>query len=236
MRVLIVAAALLTVVVPAAESATRSTGATRLSISVWPEGRADGKPVRNFTLRCRPPGGGHPAPGRACGRLFANLSALRPVPANRVCASRQGGRQQAFLSGRVKGRRIRTAFNRSNSCEIERWDRLAPLFRAQDPAISLQITVWPEGPGERSFTTSLTCNPPGGTHPRPAKACERILALEDPFGPLPYEMPCKLAASGPEAAVVRGGFRGKAVEARFDRSDSCETIRWERIAIVFAAP
>lgn len=236
MRVLIVAAALLTFALPAAESATGLSGSTRLSINVWPESRGDGKPVRKLTLRCRPTGGGHPAPGRACRRLFANLGALRPVPAGRACSRQHDGPQQALISGKVSGRRIRAVFNRSNGCEVERWNRLAPLFRAEDPATSLQITVWRQGQGGQSFSTSLTCGPPGGTHPSPPSACDRLSAIEDPFGPLPFEMPCKLVASGPQVAVVRGGFRGKPVESRFDRSDSCETLRWDRVAILFIAP
>lgn len=236
MRVLIVAAALLTVVLPAAGSATGSPDLARISITVWPEGRGDEKPVRNLMLRCGPSGRSHPAPALACRRLFANLRALQPVPIDRVCANRQGGPQQAFLRGRVRGRQIRAVFNRRNECEIERWDRLAPVFRAQDPATSLGITVWPEGQAEKSFHTSLTCDPHGGTHPSPPRACARLFAIEDPLGPLPWEMPCVAISSGPHVAVVRGSFRGKPVETRFDRSDSCETRRWDQIAILFAAP
>jgi Subtilisin inhibitor-like len=140
------------------------------------------------------------------------------------------------VSGRVNGRRVWVRFNRRNGCEITRWDRLAPLFRAQDGPTTLQITVWPRGQGRDSFQTSLTCDPAGGTHPSPGSACARLEAVEDPFGPLRLELPCVLVASGPEVAVVRGSFRWKPVEARFDRSDSCETRRWDRIGILFAAP
>lgn len=235
MRVL-VAAALLAVALPAAESAAVKADHARLSVSAWPEGRGHGKPVRQLTLRCGPAGGSHPTPARACRRLFANLSALRPVPADRVCTSHYGGPAQAFVSGRVNGGRIRAAFSRKNGCEIARWNRLAPLFRAQDGPTSLQITVWPRGQGRDSFQTSLTCDPAGGTHPSPVSACARLLAVEDPFGPLPMELPCVLVASGPQVAVVRGSFRWKPVETRFDRSDSCEKRRWDRIAVLFAAP
>jgi Subtilisin inhibitor-like len=236
MRVLLVAAALFAVALPAAESAVGKTGQARLSLSVWPEGDREGKPVRKLGLRCGPAGGSHPTPARACRRLFANLSALRPVPAGRACTSRDGGPAQALVSGRVNGRRVWTRFNRKNGCEIARWDRLAPLFRAHDAPTSLQVTVWPRGQGRDSFQTSLTCDPTGGTHPSPVSACARLLAVEEPFGPHPFELPCVLVASGPQVAVVRGSFRWKPVETQFDRSDSCETRRWDRIAILFAAP
>lgn len=239
MRVL-VAAALLIVALPAAGSAAGQPGTARLSISVWPDGREGGKPVRRLTLRCRPAGGSHPAPGRACVRLRANLAALKPVPRNRPCDARFYGRQEALVSGTVNGRPIRAALNRRNGCEQARWARLAPLFRLQDPPTSLQIVVWPEGEeaarGGKSFSTSLTCDPAGGTHPHPVRACTQLHAIEDPLGPFQLEMPCVLKKSGPQVAVVRGSYRGKPVETRFDRSDSCETRRWERVASLFETP
>jgi Subtilisin inhibitor-like len=222
MRVVLVAAALLLVAVPAAGSAAGPSGPTRLSITVWPEGRGDGPSIRQLTLRCRPAGGSHPTPGRACRRLQVNLDALRP--------------HRALLSGTVNGRRVRAAFNRKNGCEIARWDRLAPVFRAQDPPTSLQITVWPEGRGSKSFMMSLTCDPAGGSHRSPTAACAHLRTIDNPFGPFQLEMPCVLKMSGPHVAVVRGSYRGKPVETQFDRSDSCETRRWERVAILFETP
>jgi Subtilisin inhibitor-like len=128
MRVLIPVAAVVVALVPASSPAAVDTGSARLTISVWPEGRGDRQPVRNVTLRCRPDGGGHPRPGYACARLFANLGALSPVPPSRVCAAIYGGPQQAVVAGSVNGRRIRATFNRRNGCEISRWNRLAVLF------------------------------------------------------------------------------------------------------------
>ncbi len=237
MRVLLTAAALLLVALPAAGSAAAPPNSARLSISVWPEGRGDGKPVRTLTLNCRPAGGSHPTPARACRRLLANLGALRAVPPKQACLGRYGGPQQAIVSGRVNGRRVRAFFNRRNGCEIARWDRLAPLFRAQaNSATSLQITVWPQGTRGSSYATSLTCEPAGGSHPTPTKACTHLRTLEDPFGPLRLDLPCRLVSYGPQVAVVRGSYRGKPVESRFDRSDSCDARRWDRVAILFAAP
>jgi hypothetical protein len=236
MRVLVVAA-LLIAALPAAGSAVGQAPSARLSISVWPEGRDGGKSIRQLTLRCRPSGGSHPTPARACARLFANLGALKPVPRDRACVARFYGRQEAEVTGTVNGRRIRAVLNRRNGCEQARWARLAPIFRLQDPPTSLQIIVWPDGQeparGGTSFSTSLTCDPAGGTHPNPARACAQLRAIDDPFGPVPSEQPCILVRAGPQVAVVRGSYRGKPVETRFDRSDSCETRRWDRVAALF---
>ena len=235
MRALL-AAALLIVALPAAGSAAGQAGDARLSITVWPQGRDGVALVRQLTLRCGPAGGAHPAPARACRRLFSNLGALKPVPRGQACDSGFYGRQEALVRGTVNGRSVRAAFNRRNGCEQARWARLAPLFRLQDPPTTLRITVWPEGRGRSSFGVSLTCDPAGGTHRSPARACAHLRTIDDPFGPLQLEIPCVLKESGPQVALVRGIYRSKPVETQFDRSDSCETRRWDRVAILFETP
>jgi Subtilisin inhibitor-like len=236
MRVALVAAALLIAALPAAEAGARAPGKTQVSITVWPQGRGKGKPSWSLALACRPPRGSHPAPRQACRRLMANLGALRPVPRGRVCAALNGGPQQASVRGTVNGAKVQAALNRRNACEIARWDRLGPVLPRTVPTTNLQITVWPGGEARPSFQTSLWCNPVGGTHPRPADACARLLGIDDPFGPAPGERPCLLVSSGPQVAVVRGSFREQRVDTRFDRSDSCETARWDRVAVLFARP
>ena len=236
MRVALVAAALLISALPAAEAGANAPGKTQVSITVWPQGRGVAKPFWSLTLACRPPRGAHPAPAQACRRLLSNADALRPVPSGALCGAVSGGPQQAFVHGTVNGAKVRAALNRRNLCEIRRWDRLGPVLPRGVPTTRLQITVWPSGDAKPSFQTSLWCNPAGGTHPRAADACARLLAIDDPFGPAPGERPCLLVSSGPQVAVVRGSFREQRVETRFDRSDSCETARWDRVAVLFARP
>jgi hypothetical protein len=234
-RVVFIAAALL-LGLPAVASDAAPPGKAQLSITVWPQGRGVGNPVRSYTLRCRPAGGSLPAPARACRRLFANLGALRPVPAGRVCAPVNGGPQQAIVRGTVAGKRVRASFRRVNACELARWTRLAPLFGRDASPIGLQITVWPDGRRGRFFSSTLTCNPAGGTHPAPGRACMLLAALDAPFAPVPSGRVCLPVSAGPQVGLVRGTFRGGFVDARFVRSDSCETVRWDRVAILFAEP
>ena len=101
----------------------------------------------------------------------------------------------------------------------------------------LAISVWPQGLGAGKPVRELTlrCRPAGGTHPTPRRACRRLYSMDNPFAPVPSDMPCVLGAAGPQVAVVRGRFRGARVDARFDRSDSCEARRWARVAFLFAA-
>ena len=242
---------------PASAPAARAAVKARLVITVWPEGRGQGKPAQTWTLRCGPAGGTHPAPASACRRLFANLPALRPVSRNAVCTQQYGGPQEALVRGAVRGVRVNSRFNRRNGCEIARWDRLRvvlpgaisaarppgaagpPAGRTgprQEAETSLEITMWPEGRDGVSTRTALACDPPAGSQPDPVSACRRLLALEDPFAPVPPNGACTMIWGGPEVAVVRGRFRGADVEAWFDRTNGCEIARWDRLAFLFPLP
>jgi hypothetical protein len=93
-----------------------------LQITYWPEGK-DGE-SRTAELTCDPNGGTHPDPARACTALDAHPEALHPVPADMACTQIYGGDQVAL----VEGNGVHAIFNRSNGCEIERWDALAPVL------------------------------------------------------------------------------------------------------------
>ncbi|MFF7286370.1 subtilase-type protease inhibitor [Streptomyces griseorubiginosus] len=111
--------------------------------------------------------------------------------------------------------------------------------------------------GERSATYEVSCTPstpstpgtpntpstpstpdtPGtasgpSTHPDLPGACA---ALErntrwgrDPFAPVPEGSVCTMLYGGPATAHVTGTWAGRPVDARFDRSNGCETARWDR--------
>jgi len=99
---------------------------------------------------------------------------------------------------------------------------------------SLNITVWPDGmaqPAKKVYT--LKCAPVGGTLPRSAAACTKLLRAERPFAPTPKGMACTMIYGGPQEALVTGRFRGKLVRAHFSRRDGCELARWNRVAFLF---
>jgi hypothetical protein len=93
-----------------------------LTITYWSQG-TDGS-SSTATLTCDPNGGTHPDPARACAALAAHPEALHPVPMDMACTQIYGGDQAA----RVTGAGLRATFNRSNGCEIARWDALAPVL------------------------------------------------------------------------------------------------------------
>jgi hypothetical protein len=95
-------------------------------VTFWPEGR-HGNPTK-VVLECEPVGGTHPRPDEACTSLHAEEEALAPVAGDVACTQIFGGPQEARIVGEVRGRAIDASFSRNNGCEIDRWDRLAPVF------------------------------------------------------------------------------------------------------------
>lgn len=75
-------------------------------------------------------------------------------------------------------------------------------------------------------TSTLTCDPPAGTVRDPAAACAALSRATDPFAPVPKGQQCTMIYGGPEEATVTGTWKGKRVDARFNRKNGCELSRW----------
>jgi subtilisin inhibitor-like len=101
--------------------------ATSLHITVWPQGQSEpGKKV--YTLRCVPPGGTLPRRKAACTSLMRLARPFAPTPSNTACTEIYGGPQEAFVTGRFRGKLVRASFSRKDGCEIARWNRIGFLF------------------------------------------------------------------------------------------------------------
>jgi hypothetical protein len=98
---------------------------TSLEISVWPRGRSG--PVRTWTLRC-PGKSTLPRAVSACSRLAQMKRPFEPVSRFVACTQIYGGPQVAEVRGTYKGRPVTARFNRTNGCELDRWNRLGFLF------------------------------------------------------------------------------------------------------------
>lgn len=84
---------------------------------------------KRWTLGCSPTRGTLPNRAKACALLIAQGSRLfTPVPKDALCTMNYGGPQRATVTGTWKGVRVQASFNRSNGCEIARWDRARALF------------------------------------------------------------------------------------------------------------
>jgi hypothetical protein len=89
----------------------------------------------------------------------------------------------------------------------------------------LEIEYWPQGVGKESRRSTLDC--PEGAELKPCRFLASARA--DLFAPVPKDVACNEIYGGPQVAEVRGTFRGRPVNARFDRTNGCEIERWERI-------
>lgn len=83
-----------------------------------------------YTLTCEPVGGDHPDAEAACAAIAAagGAEAFAPTPMGVACTEQWGGPQTATVTGTVGGEPVNADFDRTNGCEISRWEALAPLF------------------------------------------------------------------------------------------------------------
>lgn len=100
-----------------------STGATRLEVKVWPEGRP-GK-ARSATVVCDNPetGGEDCAAGEQ-----VDPEALVPTPPDVACTQIFGGPQEATIEGTLRGEELDVELSRRNGCEISRWEAAEALL------------------------------------------------------------------------------------------------------------
>jgi hypothetical protein len=54
---------------------------------------------------------------------------LEPVPPETACTEIYGGPDVVTIAGTLRGERVDAELNRTDGCEIERFDRLTPLLR-----------------------------------------------------------------------------------------------------------
>jgi hypothetical protein len=96
----------------------------------------------------------------------------------------------------------------------------------------LEISVSIGGSEAPTKTWTLEC-PDGGTLPHPDQACAKLAKMDAPFAPVPKDKACTQVFGGPEEAVVTGTFRGKPVNAQFNKGNGCEIARWNSVEFLF---
>lgn len=100
---------------------------------------------------------------------------------------------------------------------------------APPPTVDVRVQFWPQGPSGPERTATLTCEPDGGTHPRPDAACAALAARPDALEPVAGDLVCTQIFGGVETAAVTGTVSGELVEAAFDRRNGCEIARWDAL-------
>ena len=103
-----------------------SSDVTALTITLVAD---DGVDPETYTLKCDPPGGDHPQPAEACKALdAAGAKVFEPVAKDQACTQLYGGPQTATVKGTYKGKKVDAEFERTNGCEIDRWESLGATF------------------------------------------------------------------------------------------------------------
>ena len=64
----------------------------------------------------------------ACEQIESLTAAFDPVPADQACSQQYGGPEQIVLYGRWAGNPVDTTLTRTNGCEIDRYESLAPVL------------------------------------------------------------------------------------------------------------
>ncbi|QIJ63579.1 SSI family serine proteinase inhibitor [Streptomyces sp. JB150] len=114
---------------PPLQGVERTGGDHHLTVTVrGAGGGADG----TFRVDCHPAGGDHPDVAGACRAVDRNTrwgrEPFAPVAEGSVCTMQYGGSATARVTGTWAGRPVDATFDRSNGCEIDRWNRLVPLL------------------------------------------------------------------------------------------------------------
>jgi hypothetical protein len=107
------------------ETSTSSSGTeTELTFALDTDG-SGGEPPQEAQLTC--PGGDADACA-AVDALPADPGA--PTPANQACTEVYGGPDTLTVNGTLNGEPIAAAFDRTNGCEIQRFDQFADVLAA----------------------------------------------------------------------------------------------------------
>lgn len=108
-----------------------------------------------------------------------------------------------------------------------------PLLQDADGPTHLTVVVSGSGNPEADGRYELECDPAGGSHPVAQQACDRLAQLPgestDPFAPVPRDAMCTQQFGGGATARVTGSWRGRSIDAAFDRTNGCEIGRWNSL-------
>jgi hypothetical protein len=101
---------------------------------------------------------------------------------------------------------------------------------AAAPKATLTITVL-NGPDKKISHWTLNCDPAGGTHPDPAKACAALEAIKNPFAQVRTGQDCPMILASSRRATFVGTWFG----AKVDRTiidGGCDLANWSKIGQV----
>jgi subtilisin inhibitor-like len=100
------------------------------------------------------------------------------------------------------------------------------------PRYDVTISFWPDGRGGEARSATLTCDPDGGSHPDPGKACDALLKNEDALKPVAGDVACTEIYGGPQLATISGTSTVTPLHALLSRENGCQIARWDALAAV----
>ena len=100
------------------------------------------------------------------------------------------------------------------------------------------VVVQDLGDGSEPQDWTLRCDgdSPSGSHPQPEAACEHLVAIENPFAPLPTDLLCTEVYGGPQTALVSGVWNGEPVDLELSRRNGCEISQWDSLGPLLPGP
>jgi hypothetical protein len=119
------------------DATSRAAASTNLMIGLDADGQG-GKPPQNTQVLCEEGMDTSPCP------QLAELSAsdLAPMPPKTACTEIFGGPEVVTITGTLDGEAVDAKLTRANGCEIDRFDRFAPvleeLYPDYEPGEALQ--------------------------------------------------------------------------------------------------
>lgn len=138
----------------------------------------------------------------------------------------------ALLASTVTG----TGMNTAGAAPLPLPRPAAPDANSAAGSDSLTVTVSRSGAALDARTYRLRCRPAQGTHPHARSACEQLDRNTkwgtDPFAPTPSGRSCTMIDGGPATAHIEGRWRGRPVDADFNRRNGCEVARWDKFSQV----
>ena len=109
----------------------------------------------------------------------------------------------------------------------------APTATPAAAGTRLTITIAKSTTPGHNATFTLMCHPTGGTHPDPTNGCAKLdkfgASGTDPFAPVPSNQACSMVYGGPATAQITGSWQGRSINATFNRSNGCQTTRWNNM-------
>ncbi|MGN9755541.1 SSI family serine proteinase inhibitor [Streptomyces sp. SD31] len=125
-------AAPLPLALPALKDLGRSGDHLTVTVRNTGSGGGTGGGDRTYSLSCHPASGDHPDAHGACAALDRSTrwgrDVFAPAPQDGFCTMQYGGPATAHVTGTWAGRPVDARYDRSDGCQIARWDRLVPLL------------------------------------------------------------------------------------------------------------